>query len=154
MLLAGVALAACRPSARAVDPEDPAITAIIDSLVNVALDGAARADAERVFQAAGGSGSDDDVSFMTGDVLLTGAQPIRQRFRETYAGLQHQEQTITEKRIRILSPDVAIACLVGEGTYTDKAGWTSDPVGLGMTLVFVKQDGHWRIRHAHQSIAP
>ena len=39
-----------------------------------------------------------------------------------------------------------------EGTYTDKAGWTSDPVGIGTTIVFVKEDGQWRARHAHQSV--
>ncbi|MFI5078690.1 MAG: nuclear transport factor 2 family protein [Vicinamibacteria bacterium] len=41
----------------------------------------------------------------------------------------------------------------GEGTYTDKAGWTSEPVGLALTIVFVRQNGVWRAVHAHQSIA-
>ena len=54
--------------------------------------------------------------------------------------------------MRILSPDVAVVMAVGEGTYTDKAGWTSEPVGIGTTIVFVREDGQWRIRHAHQSI--
>jgi hypothetical protein len=42
---------------------------------------------------------------------------------------------------------------VGEGTYTDKAGWTSPPVGLGLTVVFVREHGVWQAQHIHQSIA-
>jgi hypothetical protein len=42
---------------------------------------------------------------------------------------------------------------VSEGTYTDKAGWTYEPVGIGITVVFVRENGQWRARHAHQSIA-
>ncbi len=41
---------------------------------------------------------------------------------------------------------------VGEGAHTDKAGWT-EPVGIGLTIVFVRENGTWRGRHAHQSIA-
>ena len=58
------------------------------------------------------------------------------------------------KRVRILSPDVAIVIATSEGMYTDKAGWTSQPVGMGHTIVFVREGGEWRARHAHQSIAP
>jgi len=97
--------------------------------------------------------ADGDLTFLTGDVILSGLDPIRERFRATYAGLQRQDQTLIEKQIRVLSPTVAIVFAVAEGTYTDKAGWTSEPVGIGTTIVFVKEDGEWRIRHAHQSIA-
>lgn len=151
VVMAGGVLAACRPSAAGVDPNDPAITATIDSLARVALDGAARVDADRVLEPAGGGG---EVSFITGDLLLTGLEPLRERFRATYAGLQRQQQTFAQKRVRVLTPDVAIAYAVGEGAYTDKAGTTSEPVGMGITLVFVKEHGQWRIRHIHQSIAP
>jgi uncharacterized protein (TIGR02246 family) len=144
-----VTLAGCRPQATAVDPNDPAITAIIDSLVRGAVAGAAAVDADRVLASAEGV---SDLSLVTGDVILTGLDPIRKRFKTTYAGLKSQQQTISEQHIRVLSPDVAIAYAVGEGTYTDKAGWTSEPVGLGITLVFVKDNGRWRLRHAHQSI--
>jgi uncharacterized protein (TIGR02246 family) len=151
LITCAVLLVGCQPAARPVDPNDPAITAIIDSLVNVSVDGASKVDADRVLQPAGGAG---ELTFITGDVLLTGLEPIRERFRATYGALQGQHTTITEKRIRVLGPDAAIAFAVGEGTYTDKAGWTSAPVGLGITLVFVKENGQWHLRHAHQSIAP
>ena len=90
----------------------------------------------------------------TGDVMLSGLDYIRETFRDTYAGLESQDNTIIEKRVRILSPDVAIVIATSEGTYTDKAGWTSEPVGMGHTLVFVRENGEWRARHVHQSIAP
>jgi uncharacterized protein (TIGR02246 family) len=95
-----------------------------------------------------------ELTFITGDVMLSGLEYIRETFRDTYAGLERQDQTIFKKRVRILSPDVAIVIAVSEGTYTDRAGWTSEPVGIGTTIVFVRENGEWRARHAHQSIAP
>jgi len=145
-----IAAGGCKaPVEAAVDPRDPAITAIIDSLLRVSLDGAARVDADRVLEPAGGTG---EVTFLAGNVMVTGIEQIRNTFRATYGGLQSQEQTVIDHRIRVLSADVAIATMVAEGTYTDKAGWTSEPVDIGTTLVFVKENGQWRIRHAHQSI--
>jgi uncharacterized protein (TIGR02246 family) len=145
---AAVFLAACQPPS--FDPEDPAILAAIDSQLQSAMAGAAAVDADRVLEMAEGDG---ELTFVTGDVLLSGFDTIRTQFRETYAGLAKQEQTVFEKRVRILSPDVAVVMAVGEGTYTDKAGWTSEPVGIGTTIVFVRENGVWRARHAHQSIA-
>lgn len=147
MVVVAVVLTGCRPSGT-VDPNDPVITATIDSVLQVVMAGAAAADADRVLAAA-----DSNLTFLTGDVILSGVESIRERFRATYAGLQRQDQTLIERQILVLSPTVAIAFAVAEGTYTDKAGWTSEPVGIGTTLVFVKEDGEWRIRHAHQSIA-
>lgn len=148
-VIAGVAfLAACQSPP--FDPEDPAIVAAIDSQLQSAMAGAANVDADRVLEMAEGEG---ELTFITGDVMLSGLDTIRTRFEETYAGLARQEQTILEKRVRILSPDVALVMVVGEGTYTDKAGWTSEPVGIATTIVFVRENGVWRARHAHQSIA-
>lgn len=94
-----------------------------------------------------------ELTFITGDVILTGLETIREAFSATYAGLEGQETTVLESRVRVLSPDVAIVIAVSEGTYTDQAGWTSEPVGMGHTIVFVRENGQWRARHAHQSIA-
>ena len=148
-VLALAAVAACGPGR--FDPDDPAIVAAIDSLVAVAMEGARTADADKVLAFAEGEG---ELTFITGDVLLSGLEPIRSAFKTTYAGLKSQSQTIIEKRVRILSPDVAVVMAIGEGTYTDKAGWTSPPVGIGTTIVFVRENGQWRARHAHQSIQP
>jgi uncharacterized protein (TIGR02246 family) len=142
---------ACQPAPAPFNPDDPAVVAAIDSLVQGAMEGAAAIDADKVLAMAEGNG---ELTFMTGDVLLTGLAPIREQFRKTYSNLLSQHQTLIEKRVRILSPDVAVVMAVGEGTYTDKAGWTSPPVGIGTTIVFVREDGQWRARHAHQSIAP
>lgn len=150
MLAGAFALAGCTaPADAAVDPHDPAITATIDSLLRVAMDGATRADADRVLEPAAGKG---ELTFLAGNVIISGLGPIRETFRKTYSELASQQIKVLDKRIRVLSPDVAIATLVEEGTYTDKAGWTSEPVDIGLTLVFVKENGQWRIRHAHQSI--
>lgn len=138
---------ACQPAP--FNPEDPAVLATIDSLLTNAMAGAAAADADRVLAFAEGGG---ELTFVTGDVLLSGFEPIREQFKRTYSGIERQDQTVLEKRVRLLSPDVAVAMAIAEGTYTDKAGWTSEPVGIGTTIVFVKENGQWRARHAHQSI--
>ena len=139
-------LAAC--GAPRFNPDDPAVTAVLDSLAQTAMEGAAAVDADKVLSIAA-----NDLTFVTGDVLLSGLEPIKARFHTTYSGLLRQQQTVIEKRVRILSPDVALVIVVAEGTYTDKAGWTSPPVGLGTTVVFVRENGVWRARHAHQSVA-
>ena len=142
-------LPACAPRPGAVDPNDPIITAAIDSLLRQTLDAALKVDADGVTSVGA-----DSLTFVTGDVILAGLQPIREQFRQTYGHLQRQDQTVLEKRVRVLSPDVAIAIVTAEGTYTDRAGWTSPPVGLGTTVVFVRENGQWRAQHVHQSVAP
>jgi uncharacterized protein (TIGR02246 family) len=150
VLGAAVGLAGCQAAAPPpFNPDDPAIVAEIEARMQPVMAGAAAADADKVLEIAEGTG---EFTFMTGDVMLSGLDTIRARFKETYAGLEKQDQTILEKRVRILSPDVALVLVVAEGTYTDKAGWTSEPVGIGTTIVFVREDGTWRARHAHQSI--
>jgi uncharacterized protein (TIGR02246 family) len=144
-------LAGCKPAPASFNPDDPAVIAALDSVVQGAMEGAAAADADKVLAMAEGKG---ELTFVTGDILLTGLEPIRAQFRRTYRGVRSQEQAIIQKRVRLLSPDVAVVLAVSEGTYTDYAGWTSAPVGIGTTIVFVREDGQWRARHAHQSIAP
>jgi uncharacterized protein (TIGR02246 family) len=147
LIACAAALTGCQPR---FDPQDQAITAALDSIMEAVMEGAAQVDADRVLAMAEGEG---EMTFITGDVMLAGLDVIRTSFKNTYAGLASQQQTVDELRVRILSPDVAMVMAVGEGTYTDKAGWTSEPVGLGVTIVFVRENGQWRARHAHQSIA-
>ena len=142
--------AACQPTTE-FNPDDPAVVAAIESILEEAMEGARSVDADRVLAVAEGEG---ELTFITGDVLLAGKDYIRDKFAETYAGLERQDQTVIAKHVRVLSPDVAIVIAVSEGTYTDQAGWTSDPVGIGHTIVLVREDGRWRVRHVHQSVAP
>jgi len=132
------------------DPQDPAIIAALDSIADAAREGSAQVDADRVLAMAEGEG---ELTFITGDVMLSGFEQVHTSFKNTYAGLASQQQAVLEQRIRILSPDVALVMAVSEGSYTDKAGWTSELVGIGITIVFVRENGQWRARHAHQSIA-
>jgi uncharacterized protein (TIGR02246 family) len=131
-----------------LNPEDPAVVAAIESRLQAAMDGAAKADADQVVAAL-----TDHATFITGDVTVRGLDDIRARFADTYSGVASQKHTVREKRVRILGPDVALVMATAQGTYTDKAGWTSPPVGLALTVVFVRQNGAWRAVHAHQSIA-
>ena len=143
-------LAACQAKPAPFNPEDPAAIAQIDSVMQPAIDAARSANADKVLAMADGPG---EFTFISGDVMLTGVPKIRESFRDTYAGLTRQDQEIITRRIRLLTPDVALWTAVGEGTYTDKAGWTSPPVGLGLTVVLVKEGGRWQALHAHQSVA-
>ncbi len=143
-------LCACRAST-SFDPQDPKAIAEIEVQLRSMMAGAAAVDAGRVL---GGAARQGELTFITGDVMLSGMETIRTRFEDTYAALQKQEQTVREGHVRLVSPDVALVTSVGEGTYTDKAGWTAEPVGIGLTIVFVRENGVWRACHAHQSIAP
>jgi uncharacterized protein (TIGR02246 family) len=147
-----LALGGCQAKPAAFNPEDPAVVAAIDSIMDAAMRGAAAVDADRVMTIAEGPG---EFSFITGDIMLQGDSAIRERFRTTYLGLAEQHQTVTARKVRLLAPDVAVFTAVGEGTYSDKAGWTSPPVGLGITVVFVRDlaSGKWQAQHAHQSVA-
>ena len=143
-------LSGCAPqSTQDFDPNDPVALAAIDSLMAIAIAGAANVDPVRVLEPMGGG---EDFTLVTGDVILTGLERVQEAFTDTYDGLLEQQQTIYKTRTRLLTPDVAVVTVVGEGTYTDLAGWTSEPVGLGLTIVFVREDGRWVGRHVHQSI--
>jgi uncharacterized protein (TIGR02246 family) len=146
--IAGAVLLVACQAAPTFNPEDPAVVAAIESRLQAVMDGAAKADTEEVVSVLA-----DDATFITEDVMLSGLGDIRSRFADTYSGVASQSHTVREKRVRILGPDVALVIATGEGTYTDKAGWTSEPVGLAVTIVFVRQNGVWRAVHTHQSIA-
>lgn len=139
-------LVACQGSPRP-KPDDPAITAAIDSIMKKAMEAAASADANGVLAMTDG----DRFTFLTGDVVLHGTEAARVDFTNAYSAIQHQDQVVKEQKVEVISPDVAIFSGVGEGTYTTKAGVKSEPVGLGITVVFVREGGQWRARHAHQS---
>ena len=141
--------AACQPTG--FDPDDPTIIAAIDSIVAEAMEGSREVDADRVLAMSEGDG---EMTFITGDVMVSGLELLRESFSATYAGLESQEMDLIEKRVRILSPDVAIVLAISEGNYTDKDGWTSEPIRIGQTIVFVRENGQWRARHAHQSFTP
>jgi hypothetical protein len=152
VLAAVLALGACQAKPATFDPGDPAVTATLDSLMDETMKGAGAADADRVMRIAEGPG---EFSFVTGDVALQGDSTVRERFRTTYQGITSQQHTVTERKVRLLAPDIALYSAVGEGTYTDKAGWTSPPVGLGISVLFVRDPatGRWQAQHAHQSTA-
>jgi hypothetical protein len=144
-------LSGCAPqSSQDFDPNDPVALAAIDSIMALALEAAAAVDPVGVMEPMGGG---DDFTMVTGDVILTGLQRVQDAFADTYDGLEEQHHTLFETRTRLVAPDVAVVSVVGEGTYTDLAGWTSEPVGLGITIIFVREDGQWVGRHIHQSIA-
>ena len=150
VLAAIVMTAACRSQPVTVNPEDPEIVAAVEAILEKTVAAANAADADAVLSA---STMDDNFTFITDDTMLTGYDEALAAFRTTYALLQGQTHQIIQKRTRVLSPDVVLVSAVSEGTYTDKAGFTSPPVGLGSTAVFVRRDGEWRVIHFHQSVA-
>ncbi len=145
-------LSACAPqSSQSFDPNDPAVIAVIDSIMRDAVQASREVDAVRVMES---MGTGENFTLVTGDVMLHGSEVVAAAFADTYDGLLRQNSTVDETHTRLLTPDVAVFSAVGEGTYTDLAGWTSEPVGLGITIVFGLEDGRWVGRVVHQSIAP
>ncbi len=145
-------LSACAPqSSQSFDPNDPAVIAVIDSLMNDALQASREVDPVKVMES---MGTGENFTLVTGDVMLRGSDAVAAAFAETYEGLLRQNSTLEQSYTRLLTPDVAVFSAVAEGTYTDIAGWTSEPVGLGITVVFVRENDRWVGRVVHQSIAP
>jgi uncharacterized protein (TIGR02246 family) len=143
---------ACQTQSQPVpaNPNDAEIVAAVETILDKTIASAASLNADEVLSA---SIKDDTFTFITGDRMLKGYGESLAAFRETYAMLKGQTSQIVEKRIRVLSPDVVLVSAVSEGTYTDKAGFTSPPVGLGSTAVFVRRNGEWRVIHYHQSVS-
>jgi uncharacterized protein (TIGR02246 family) len=150
LLPAFLLVCGCQSRPETVNPDDPEIVAAVEAALDQAVAAAQRADAEGVLSA---STRDDAFTFITGDVMFTGYDEALAAFRQTYALLQGQTNDIIQKRTRVLAPEVVLVSAVSEGTYTDKAGFTSPPVGLGSTAVFVRRNGEWRVIHYHQSVA-
>ena len=154
VLAAIVMAAACRSQQVsqpvAVNPNDPEIVASVEAILDKVAAAADAADAEEVLSA---STKDNTFTFITDDTMLTGYDEALSAFRTTYTLLQVQTHQNIQKRTRVLSPDVVLVSAVSEGTYTDKAGFTSPTIGLGSTAVFVRRDGDWRVIHFHQSVA-
>ena len=123
--------------------------ATVEAILDKAVAAAGAIDAEGVLSA---STRDDTFTFITGDRMLKGYDETLAAFRQTYALLQGQTNQVIERRARVLSPDVVLVSAVSEGTYTDKAGFTFPPVGLGSTAVFVRRGAEWRVIHYHQSV--
>jgi uncharacterized protein (TIGR02246 family) len=145
-----VTAAACQSKPAPVNPDDPQIVAAVDAILDKVVTAGKAADAEAVLSV---TTKDADFTFITGDTLLTGYDQALAAFRETYAMLKGQTHEVIQRRTRVLSPDVVLVYSIAQGTYTDKAGYTSDPVGMGFTAVFVKRDGEWRVIHFHESVA-
>jgi len=144
-------LSACAPQSQSFDPDDPAVIAIIDSIMQDAVQASRDVDAVWVMES---MGTGENFTLVTGDVMLRGSEVVESAFADTYEGLLRQNSTVYETHTRLLTAYVAVFSAVAEGTYTDRAGWTSEPVGLGLTIIFVREDDRWVGRVVHQSIAP
>jgi len=145
-----ITLLSCGAGSRAVDPEDPEITAAVTRILDRAVAASSAADPEGVLSV---TTRDDSFTFITDDVMLVGYDQALGAFQETYAMIRSQTNTPIERRVRVIAPDVVLVTAVSEGTYTDHAGYTSPPVGLGSTILFVKREGEWRVIHFHQSVS-
>ena len=142
--------AAVNPNDPEVNPNDPEIVATVEAILDKAVAAAGALDAEGVLAA---STRDDSFTFITDDRMFKGYDETLAAFRQTYELLLGQTNKVIEKRTRVLSPDVVLVSAVSEGTYTDDAGFTFPPVGLGSTAVFVRRGAEWRVIHYHQSVA-
>jgi uncharacterized protein (TIGR02246 family) len=156
-VVATMALASCGAPAPAAapaaefNPDDPAVTAALDSAVAMARAGADAVDAAATLAPLN---AEDNLTFMAGDILIAGREEILQAFRDTYAQIKAQRHVPVARQVRLLTPDVALYSAVARGTFQDLSGEISDPVGLGSTAIFVRRDGAWRLAHFHQSTAP
>ena len=150
LLAALVVAVGCRSQPAAVTANEKETVAAVEAVLDKVVAAAEATDAEGVLSA---STKDDAFTFITSDTLLNGYDEALAAFRTTYALLEKQTNQVIEKRVRVLSPDVVLVSAVSEGTYTDQAGFTSKPVGMGSTAVLVRRNGNWQVIHFHESVA-
>src|SRR5262245_31214886 len=157
VLASALFLTACNASAPApaaappaFNAEDPAVIAVLDSMVSLARAGADAVNADETMRPLN---AEDNVTFMTGDVLIAGKEEILKAFRVTYAQIKALRHVPVARRVRLLTPDVAPCTAVAKDAYQDLAVESSKPVGLGTAAVFIKRDATWRLVHFHQSVA-
>jgi ketosteroid isomerase-like protein len=151
LILASCASPAPVAAPASFDPEDPAVTATLDSIVAMVRAGA---DAVNADQTLGPANPEPDLVFMAGDALIAGKDEVLKVFRDTYAQIRAQRHAPIARRVQLIAPDVAIYSALGRGTFQDLNGEVSEPVGLGTSAVFVRRDGVWRLAHMHQSVSP
>jgi uncharacterized protein (TIGR02246 family) len=130
------------------DPQDPAVAAVLDSIVALSRDGANNADADAAMAPLN---ADDQLTYVGADLILTGKERILSAFRDTYAQVRRQAYAPIGRQVRLIAPDIAIYSGIGKGSYQDKEGNVSDPVYIGMSGVFVRRDGVWRLVHLQQT---
>src|SRR5262245_7418334 len=142
VLASALFLTACNASAPApaaappaFNAEDPAVIAVLDSMVSLARAGADAVNADETMRP---RSAEDNLTFMTGDVLLAGKEEILKAFRDTYAQIKAQRHVPVARRVRLLTPDIALYTAVGKGAFQDLSGEISKPVGLGTTAIFIK----------------
>ena len=118
-------LAACASPSQSFDPEDPAVVAAIESLMAAAIQAAGDVDPVKVLESMGGG---EEFSLVTSDVMLVGLQKVQEAFKDTYDGLERQDHTVFETRVRLLS--LPLRSWLSAASEAARGAQIIHPVGL------------------------
>jgi ketosteroid isomerase-like protein len=141
-----VSIAACQPASRELTQDEQ--IPIIDTLLQFQRDlfvAAEAIDAERVLSFF----AEDAAVSLDGTALAPAA--FQEFLRSTYAGLERHEITWHPAEVSVLTRDIAIMTVGGLVTLVGVEGDTTVYRPVTWTEVFVRREGHWKLRQAHQS---
>ena len=93
----------------------------------------------------------EDIHFASNSRLLYGRETMVEAWRPGFERIDHQNIRTTRSRITLLSPAVALQAAEASNFSTNAAGDTIGSSNIAFTFVWVKQDGEWVCRQAHQS---
>lgn len=86
-----------------------------------------------------------------GGTVYTVAEMDR-AWRPFFTQLQRQDLTFTDSRTVVLAPDIALTIRAVTFVATDTAGNTRPEFSSVETVVWVKQNGEWKVLLGHESL--
>jgi uncharacterized protein (TIGR02246 family) len=141
-----VSLAACQPASRELTQDEQ--IPIIDTLLQFQRDlfvAAEAIDPERVLTFFA-----EDASVSVDGTAMSPAA-FQEFLRLAYAGLGSHEITWHPAEVSVLTRDIAIMTVGGLATTVSVEGDTTVYQPVTWTEVFVRREGQWKLRQAHQS---
>lgn len=129
------------------DAQQATIEDTVKALTDELINGAEQVDVDRCFA----NFTDAyDSGFIDNGVFYPTLDSMIDVFRSGFSRLRSQEIEMSETRISVLAPNVAILTTHGSFTETDTSNNTSDS-RFALTLAYAKVGEEWKIVHAHQS---
>ena len=129
------------------DEQRAAIEVTIRVLTDELVAASEQVDVDRVFAKCSDA---HDAGFIDNGVFYPSLDSLLAAFRTGFSRLRRQEIEVSETRVSVLAPNVAVLTAHGYGTATQTDDQTFESP-FAWTFVFVKEGDNWRIVHSHQS---
>ena len=149
-LLIALALVASQLHSAPASPDFNDIKAQVTAEYDRAV---AAAEALNVEQLLARVGENDNGALIINGELILSRREVETRTRSNFAALQSIKYTVGPRRVSVLSPDCALLVVDGTVDVCTSSG-TTITRRFAHSVVYVRQNGSWRVLHSHQSSMP